>query len=119
MDEISTAIDGIKVGISLLSDSINLVRNAKEILPDSDEKKVIEKSLIEADKAAKLAEAQIAQALGYKLCNCTFPPQIMLSTGYTETNYRHIEEFVCPACDKSSIPPPDKPIQIPDRKGFF
>ncbi len=118
MNELTEAMESVKLGLSLFSEAIGLARNVQESLPDSDEKESIEKSLFEADKAVKLAEAQIANALGYNLCKCTFPPQIMLSQGYKETNYSHKEEFVCPKCNKSSIPPPDKPIEIPNRKGF-
>lgn len=110
MDEVATAIESVKTGISLFSEAIGLVKKTKDLLPDSKDKDVIEQSLIEASKAAKLAESQIAQALGYKLCQCTFPPQIMLSQGYKELDYHHEEEFVCPKCKRSSISPPDKPI---------
>ncbi len=119
MSEITEAMESVKIGLSLFSEAIGLVRNVQDTLPDSEEKESIEKSLVEASKAAKLAEAQIANVLGYKLCKCTFPPQIMLSQGYKETNYSHKEEFVCPKCNKSSIPPPDKPINIPPAKGYF
>ncbi len=110
MDEISTAFESVKAGVSLLSESIGLIKKTKELLPDSREKEIIEKSLEEADKASKLAESQIALALGYEICQCTFPPQIMLSKGYKEQEYHHKEEFVCPKCQKSSILPRSKPI---------
>jgi len=110
MEEINSAMESVRIGVSLLGESIGLIKKTKDLLPDSDEKLVIEKSLIEAAKAAKLAESQIAQALGYKLCQCTFPPQIMLSKGYTERQLYHEEEFVCPKCNKSSIAPPSKPL---------
>lgn len=112
MDDLSSAMDSVKTGLSLLGDSIGLIKKAKDLLPDSEDKEVISKSLLEADKAAKLAESQIALALGYKLCQCTFPPQIMLSKGYKELDYHSEEEFVCPKCNKSSIEPPSKPINF-------
>ncbi len=110
MNEIAEAMESVKFGWSLFSEAIGLVRNVQESLPDSDEKENIARSLVEANKAAKLAEAQIANALGYNLCKCTFPPQIMLSQGYKETDYTHEEEYICPKCNKSSVPPPDKPL---------
>lgn len=108
MDEITTAMQSVKVGISLLSDTIGLVKQTKDVLPESKEKQVIEQSLEEATKATKLAEAQIAQALGYKLCQCTFPPQIMLSVGYKDFE----EVFECKLCRKSSQRP-ERPVHIP------
>lgn len=110
MDEISTAMESVRIGVSLLGESIGLIKKTQELLPDSPDKELIGRSLAEADKASKLAESQIALALGYNLCQCTFPPQIMLSQGYKEQQRHHEEEFVCPSCNKSSIEPPSKPI---------
>jgi len=110
MDDVTGAMESVKVGISLLAESIGLIKKTQELLPESQDKDAISKSLAEAEKASKLAESQIAQALGYKLCQCTFPPQIMLSQGYKELEHHHEEEFVCPRCNKSSIEPPSKPI---------
>jgi hypothetical protein len=110
LDDVTSAMEGVRIGVALLGESIGLINKTKELLPDSDEKVAIETCLKEAGKAAQLAESQIALALGYKLCQCTFPPQIMLSQGYKEQNYSHKEEFACPKCKKSSIEPPSKPI---------
>lgn len=110
MDDVGSAMESVKIGISLLGESIGLIKKTKDLLPDSNEKDIISKSLEEADKASKLAESQIALALGFKLCQCTFPPQIMLSHGYKEMTYDHVEEYICPNCNKSSISPPSKPL---------
>jgi len=112
MDDINSAMESVKIGLSLLGDSIGLIKKTKELLPEGDEKEAIEASLIQADKAAKLAESQIAQALGYKLCQCTFPPQIMLSQGYKQLKHHNEEDFICPKCSKSSIAPPAPPINF-------
>jgi hypothetical protein len=110
MTDIDSAMESFKIGLSLFSEAIGLAKKTQELLPESKDKEAVEKSLNEANKAAKLAEAQIAQALGYNLCKCTFPPQVMLSNGYKETNYAHVEEFICPLCKKSSIPPKAPPL---------
>jgi len=115
MSDIDSVMASVKIGLSLFSEAIGLVKKTQEILPHSQEKEAIERSLNEASKAAKLAEAQIAQALGYHLCKCTFPPQVMLSNGYKETNYTHVEEFICPMCKHSSIPPKDPDLPHPKR----
>jgi hypothetical protein len=49
--------------------------------PTAEEEEVIEQALGEADRAAKVAEAEIAKALGYTLCRCQFPPIVMLTVG--------------------------------------
>jgi len=99
-------MEQIKVGLSLFSEAVGLAKKTKDLLPESKDKDVISQSLESADKAAKLAEVQVAQALGYQLCKCTFPPQVMLSKGYKVQNYHHEEEFVCASCGKSNIKPP-------------
>ncbi|MDP5145683.1 hypothetical protein ORI98_04410 [Shewanella sp. ULN5] len=101
MDDSASTMESVKTCLSLFSEAVGLVKKTQDLLPDSVEKEAIEKSLAEAGKASKLAEAQIAQALGYRLCQCTFPPQVMLSVGYKE----NIEEFKCTLCNKSSIAP--------------
>jgi hypothetical protein len=101
MDDLPSTMESVKIGLSLFSEAVGLVKKTQDLLPDSVEKEAIVSSLAEANKASKLAEAQIAQALGYKLCQCTFPPQVMLSVGYKE----NIEEFKCTGCNKSSIAP--------------
>lgn len=72
---------------------IALLKQAKDHLPDGAEKKTVEQSLEEIERKSKLAEAKMAQALGYRLCKCTFPPQIMLKTGYSRV---HGDHFQCP-----------------------
>ena len=114
MNDINSAMESIKLGLSLFAEAIGLAKKVKDVLPESKDKEAIEKSLDEAVKAAHVAEAQIAKALGYSLCKCTFPPQIMLSNGYKETNYTHEEEFICPKCRRSSIPP--EPPPLPDHR---
>ena len=99
-------MEQIKIGLSLFSEAVKLAKTTKDLLPESKDKDVISQSLESADKAARLAEVQVAQALGYQLCKCTFPPQIMLSKGYKQQNYNHEEEYICSNCGKSNIKPP-------------
>ncbi len=78
-------------GFRSLGDAIRIAKDAKDLLPKK-KREPLEKKLEEAERAAKLAEAQIAQGLGYELCRCTFPPQIMLSIG---------EQEQCPKCKRT------------------
>ena len=81
----------MKVAFDLFGKAIGLAKDAKDLLPGGDKKSSVEKTLDEAERASKLAEAQLAKALGYELCECTFPPQIMLRVG---------EEIQCPNCKR-------------------
>jgi hypothetical protein len=97
-----TAIAGFKAAIDLLRSALGAAKDAKDLLPDSTRKDAVSQSLEEADKAARLAEVQVAQSLGYKLCQCTFPPQIMLSQGHDPkaTFLNEAEYFKCEKCGR-------------------
>lgn len=71
-------IAGIKEAFETFSTAIAAFKSAKDLLPDSKEKKAAEEAMEKAASTAKLAEAQAAQALGYPLCRCNWPPTIML-----------------------------------------
>lgn len=82
----------IKDAFTLVRESIGLVKDAKGVLP-APQQKTIDEALEKANRATALAEAQAAQVLGFKLHDCTFPPQIMLAV-----QTPHGEEKRCPSC---------------------
>ena len=109
-------LEGIKVGLEALTsafqffkEALSWAKKAKDKLPDGDQKTALAESIEQAEKTGKLAEAEIAKALGYHLCQCTFPPRIMLSVGYDQQQLA--EQFRCPGCNKT-IPPPFGEIRI-------
>ena len=96
MMEILTAIQSMKV-------LVDLFKSAKDALPDDLPKKAeITRQIDAAEKATQLAEAQVAEALGYVLCQCTWPPQIMLRKGYD--NVRSQDILVCENCNNRQPP---------------
>jgi len=96
-----SAFGEIAVAFQTIAAIIALLRESKDLLPDGDAKRSLEQRLEKAERESKLAEAQIAQALGYELCKCDFPPQIMRSLGYRELG----ETFECPRCHRVFPPP--------------
>ena len=67
------------------------------MLPKGDKRDKAELEIAAAERSLKLSEAVAARSLGYKLCQCEFPPNIMLSAGY---HPRHDKEiYKCPKCD--------------------
>jgi hypothetical protein len=97
------AIESVKSAVDPGRSIFGLFKDAKSVVGES-ERRAIETSLQhaqealdQADRQIKIAEAQAAKALGYKICQCTIPPQIMLSIGYHE---RGEERFECPRCKK-------------------
>lgn len=107
MNDIKEIMEGIGYFKSVLS----TIKEVITIWPKSKEKQ-ISQSLQEISTRVQLAEVQLAKAelqlakgLGYELCKCTWPPQIMLFTG--EAQYG--EKFRCPACGRETSPDDDTP----------
>ena len=76
------SLDELKAALGLFRTAIGLAKDSRDLLPDGKEKEVVTQTLDEAEKAAQIAEASIAQAFGYELCKCEFPPTPMLRIGY-------------------------------------
>lgn len=82
-------------GITLLGSVVSTVRAVIDVLPKKEKEEASEK-LLEIENKLQAAEAQIAKGLGFELCKCTWPPQIMLLAGEVEYG----EKFSCPACGR-------------------
>lgn len=90
-------------GVSLLGSVVSTVKSVIDILPKRDKEDALQK-LHEAEEKLQIAQSQMAKGLGYELCKCTWPPQIMLHAGEAEYG----ENFRCPACGRV-LPPDDMP----------
>jgi hypothetical protein len=73
------------MGIEYLTDYLNAAKNVLDIfkgiraeLPKNEKTDDLTKDIERAEGALQKSKAKLAQALGYNLCQCTFPPQIML-----------------------------------------
>ena len=90
-------------GVSLLGTVMSTIKSVIDILPKREKEDVLQK-LQEVEEKLQLAQAQTAKGLGYELCRCTWPPQIMLHAGDAEYG----EKFRCPACGRV-VSPDDMP----------
>jgi len=94
MDDTNAIFEFLQNGKHVL----DILRGIKDLLPAGAEADKAQEQINQAERALAASEAELAKALGYKLCQCTFPPQIMLSVG------RHAEHdneiFKCPKCEK-------------------
>jgi predicted RNA-binding Zn-ribbon protein involved in translation (DUF1610 family) len=84
-------IESLKAALQLGGQALSLLKSARDLLPKSPQKEAISQKLEEAEKAFRIAEAKAAQELGYPLCKCTWPPQIMLAM-------KKKLHFKCPEC---------------------
>ena len=87
----ATAIMG---GIGLVRGAIELLRDAKDLVPGSQKAKAIELALKQAEQALQHAEVRLADDLGYNLCKCTFPPQVALRAPDGK--------MICPKCKRDT-----------------
>jgi hypothetical protein len=88
---IATGMSLAKSGFEALRTALGLVKDVQAALPAGEKKETVEQTLKAADNQLRLAEAQIAEALGYALCRCEFPPTPMLAVGHREAVGRERE----------------------------
>jgi hypothetical protein len=104
LGDVGTAASGLKAAFSAIREVLGLVKDVKDTLPEGDKKNAIREGLETAERTSKIAEAQMANALGYVLCKRHFPPEIMLETGYAQGR----RQMECPVCHHT-WPPPVEP----------
>lgn len=76
-------------------------------LPSESERSQIKDHIAMAETALKTTEAELAKKLGYRICRCTFPPQVMLW-------HQARRKDLCGRC--GNVYPPDfRPTRPPAR----
>ncbi|QDM27879.1 hypothetical protein FNL56_18400 [Tardiphaga sp. vice304] len=94
-----------KAGFDTLRAAIGLAKDAKDLLPDDAKSAAITATLEQAERDAKLGEAEVAKALGYDLCKCQFPPTPMLTVGMHAGRPKTGPVFECPRCGFNTAHP--------------
>jgi hypothetical protein len=83
-------LESIKQALGAFGTALNILRQAKDLLPDSPKKEEVNSAIETAARQFKIAEAQVAQSMDYELCKKHFPPEIMLLVDD--------KVWKCPAC---------------------
>jgi hypothetical protein len=101
------SLDGVKTLIDTWRSALGFVKDARDLIPEGENKEAASEALENAEKAAVVAEAQIAQALGYELCRCEFPPTPMLRVGYMAPwgDRKGGPVHECPKCEQDTAGP--------------
>jgi hypothetical protein len=76
--------------IPIAKSAFDLVKGILGTLP-KDKASEVGKEIEKAEEALKQSEGELAKKLGFRLCRCTWPPQIMLWDKQTRKN-------ICPSC---------------------
>ncbi len=92
-------LEAFTKGLTVLKEAIGLVHSANDQLPAGESQKAIQQKVEEAERLIQVGHAAMGQSLGFQLCHCTWPPQVMASTGYTKET--QVEQLTCPNCAKS------------------
>jgi hypothetical protein len=91
-------VEAFTEGLTAIKSAVDSLKAVKEQLPVGESKTAITQKIEEAEHAITLANAEMGQALGYQLCQCTWPPQVMRSLNYSEET--QTEQVKCPNCEK-------------------
>lgn len=83
-------IEELKAGLSLFGEAVAILKALLPLLP-AKQRKEVEEKLADAETKFLEARAKTAKELGYRLCRCTYPPQIMLFVADEKAD-------VCPRC---------------------
>jgi hypothetical protein len=59
-------------------DALDLIKAAIPLLPKGQRREEAERTIAAAEEMLRRSDVELAKSLGMKLCDCTFPPQIML-----------------------------------------
>ncbi|MDT3779049.1 hypothetical protein PJI16_15895 [Nitrospira sp. MA-1] len=92
-------LEAFTKGLTSLKEAIALVHSANDHLPPGEQRKTIQKKIEGAERMIQVGHAAMGQSLGFQLCHCTWPPQVMISSHYS--NETKVERFTCPNCGKT------------------
>jgi hypothetical protein len=103
-----TSLSAIKTTFDALRSAIGLVKETKDLLPKGETAATITAALATAESSSRMAEAEVAKAMGYELCKCEFPPTPMLTVGYNIAGPAArvgTPVFECPKCGITTAGP--------------
>jgi len=83
-------IEEVKQIFSIIAMTLGLMKQTKDLLPDSENKDRVSKNIEQAEKQIQIAEIQIAQSMGHKICRNHWPSGIMISSDN--------KNWKCPVC---------------------
>ena len=98
-ESLQKVLEAFTKGLTVLKEAIGLVHSANDQLPAGESQKAIQQKVEEAERLIQVGHAGVGQSLGFQLCHCTWPPQVMASSGYSKET--QVEQFTCPNCGKS------------------
>lgn len=119
---IAAGMAAAKTGFEAFRSALRLVKDVQSVLPPGEKKEAVAAALVGAETQLQVAEAQLAQAFGYQLCRCTFPPTPMLKVGWRSNTQpkivpgvTHFDVHECPRCGQNDAGMWDWDRKVPER----
>jgi len=92
-------LGALHTGVQLVKDARSIYREWNATKGGAPEE--LERKLEQAEQQFRLAEVAAARDLGYRLCRCAFPPQVMTVTRVDDDG----EYWQCRKCGREQGPP--------------
>lgn len=89
--------------------ALDVLRGARDLIPESDEKEAASQAIEAAGKSIEEAQAALALELGYTLCKCQYHPVLCLFQKHDKTTGQEISK--CPRCG-TEYPPELEPLEM-------
>ncbi len=96
--ELLKIVEAYTKGMKALEGALEGLKAAKDKLPEGEDKETIVKKIEEVGHAILHAKAEMGETLGYALCQCTWPAQVMVPVGPSGEGARDL--LKCPNCGK-------------------
>ncbi|MDQ6701919.1 MAG: hypothetical protein M3Z96_01830 [Pseudomonadota bacterium] len=96
--------------LSAAKTALDIFKGIRAEIPKGPKADEAQRQIEKAEQALRVSEVELAKALGYNLCQCTFPPSVML---WSEKEQAHL----CPNpnCRRRIERP--KPVRVARRLG--
>jgi hypothetical protein len=87
--------------ITAAKSALDIIKGIRSELPKGPEADKAQQQIANAELALETSKAELAKSLGFRLCQCSFPPPIMLLRASERAHF-------CPKCD-NRFPPLQRP----------
>jgi len=96
--ELLKIVEAYTKGMTAMQGALDGLKAAKDKLPEGEDKATVLTKIEEVEHAILHAKAEMGESLGFVLCQCTWPAQVMVPVGPSGEGPRDL--LKCPNCGK-------------------
>ena len=112
--ELLKIVEAYTKGMAAVECALEGLKTEKDKLPDGEVKETVVKKIEEVEHAILHAKAEMGESLGYAMCQCTWPPHVMVPVGSSGETERAL--LKCPNCGKQLSRPQKSEAETGARK---